>query len=315
MSTGDVSRVLLDACKNLRPDAVAKGRVTVRTYVTVVKLRTPPAPEEHPRAIAGLSILRLIPIVTSIAGCAICALNGDAWSAAMIAAGMISTGFASHAINSGDLTFSGLKSAPGAPPGDGFLEADNEILVLRGEEAAVAAVTRGNFALRFESEYQLCKIALSSNLLTAQSVAQLLFFPFGSPVGQLTVLGTLGISWLYNLYAAAWEKEAWRRMVVGDVLKQPTMKRYVLGTRSAAAVFVMAMLKPTNVEKRLFEIIPNGTVVWLLWRERVAQALEVGSHDPTVPKEEMGVLSLQDQQLLQTLIDDAKAALDPDLHS
>ena len=313
--SGDVAKILLDVYKDHPTDVAAGGRVTVPTAVTVVDLHTPPAPQEHPRVTAGWSIFRLLPITASVVGCVFCALSGDTWSAAMIAVGMLSTGFASHALSAGDLTFTRPKSAPGVPPGDGYLETDNEIVVLRGEEGAVAAVTRGELTLRFKSESQLYWLTFSSNLLSAQAIAQLLFVPFGSSVGQLTFLATLGISWLYNLYVAAREKQAWHRTIIEDVLKKPTVKRYALGTRAATAVFVIAMLKPTNVEKQLLQFIPNETAVWSLWRRLVAQALETGKHDLLVPGEEWSMLSVDEQRLLETLLGDARTALDTSLRS
>ena len=312
---GEVTQILLDAYKDHHADVTAGGRVTVPTSVLVVDLHTPPAPEEHPRASAGWSIFRILPIATSIAGSAFCALSGDTWSAAMIAVGMLSTGLASHALSAGDLTFTRPKAAPGVPPGDGYLETNNEVVVLRGEEGAVAAVTRGKFTLRFKSESQLRRITLSSNLLTVQSVAQLLFVPFGSSIGQLTFLGTVAISWLYNVYIAAREKQAWRRMVIENVLKKPTVKRYTLGTRAATAVFVMAVLKPKHIEKQLHDFIPNDTTVWTLWRRLVAHALETKKHDLAVPLEERARLTSDEQKLLDVLLDDAKAALDASLRS
>jgi hypothetical protein len=308
-SSGEVAQLLVSVCKEHRTDVVAAGRVTVPTAVTVVNLHSAPAPEEHPTVAAGWSILRLLPIATSIVGTALCVLNDDIWSASVIGVGMLASGLASHALGSGDLTFTRPNTALGAPRGDGYLEADNEVVVLKGEEGAVSAVTRGKFALRYKSEVRFGELALASSLFTAQCVAQLLFVPFGTSFGQLAFLATIGVSWLYNSYVAAQEKKAWRRMVMSDVLKNPSIKRYTFGTRAATAVFVVATLKPADVEKQLFAFIPNETAVWALWRRTVARTLQSGKLDLSVSGEDEAALGADGIKLLHTLLGDAQAAL------
>ena len=87
------------------------------------------------------------------------------------------------------------------------------------------------------------------------------------------------------------------------------MERYSLGTRTAAAVFVMQELRPANIEEQLAHLLPNNTPVWKHWRSVVARELQSGKANfraIAVPP----TFNMEEQRLLGTLLADAQSAVD-----
>ncbi|KAI0362784.1 hypothetical protein OH77DRAFT_85709 [Trametes cingulata] len=250
-NTGEPARILLEQCRSRPIDTAAQGRVTSPYAVTIVDLHQIPAGEAHPTLKAAAPFL---PILASVGASVGCALMGDC-----------------------DLTFSHPISAPGAPAGDGFLEAGNEVVVLKGAEDAVNAITRGRFSVRFHDEKSLGRLSTCATLCSLQSLAQLIVVPQGTALGQLFFLLSLAVAWLYNATMASVEKKAKSKAVMEDLLQAPSVRRYSLGTRSTMAVFLVQVLKPENVEEQLAALIPNKTRVWTAWRRIVARRLAEGN--------------------------------------
>ncbi|KAI9056661.1 hypothetical protein FKP32DRAFT_1585391 [Trametes sanguinea] len=307
-STGDVAQILNKYCGRLPVDAIATGRVTTPYAVTIAHLAHEPASEEHPTLKTPAPFL---PILASIAASAGCAAIGDWHIFAMIVLGMFSNGATSSILRSGDLTYTRPNITPGAPAGDGFLENGNEIIILKGSEAAVSAVTRGRFSLRFPDAKSLKRLATCSTLSTLQSLVQLFVVPQGTCFGQLLFLLSLGVAWLYNSLLSTPEKEAKEKVVMENLLNKPTMRRYSLGTRAAMAVFLMQVLKPANIEEQLEALVPNKTRAWSLWRQTVARRLrdQKPVFDLALPAEASG-FSTEETTLLRTLLADAQVAVD-----
>ena len=270
-ATGPIAKMLADYSRKL-PVTVVEGRVTTSSSVTIVELPDAPDSEVHP--LTRISAPVTLPFLASGAAAAACGVVGDWTTLAMIVLGVASNGFSSIALQSGDLTFTRPITTPGAPAGDGYLESGSEIIVLKGSEAAVSSVTRGRFTLRYRGESALRAFSICSSLLTLQCIIQLLIIPQGTYLGQLFFLVTMIISWLYNSYVVRQEAAVWEKLVLEDLLKAPTMKRYSLGTRTQAAVFLMQVLKPADVEEQLSLLIPNNTPVWKTWRQTVARGLQ-----------------------------------------
>ncbi|TBU50178.1 hypothetical protein BD309DRAFT_580057 [Dichomitus squalens] len=282
-TTGPIAKLLTEYSRRLAI-TVLEGRVTTPSAVTVVELPDAPECEVHPTA--RISAPVILPILVSSAATAACGVAGD-------------------------LTFTRPVTTPGAPAGDGYLESDNEIVVLKGSEAAVSSITRGQFTLRCKNEGALQAFSTCSVLLTLQCMVQLLVVPRGSFFGQLFFLFTMVVSWLYNAYVARQEKAAWEKLVLEDLLNAPTMKRYSLGTRTQAAVFLMQVLKPSNVEEQLSLLIPNNTPVWKTWRQTVARRLQ--DSKPIFDGAEVersSSFNANEMKLLATLFNDAQAAVD-----
>ncbi|KAG2748553.1 hypothetical protein P692DRAFT_20695770, partial [Suillus brevipes Sb2] len=122
----------------------------------------------------------------SIAACAICASVEDWLSFNMILLGIVSSGITSFIICTGNITLERLKPADGVPPGDGMLLSDTRIVILRGNEEDVNAVTKGRLRLKLKGGgYTLLLCAFIALL---QVTLQLVFMPFGSLPGQLMFL-------------------------------------------------------------------------------------------------------------------------------
>ncbi|PIL23703.1 hypothetical protein GSI_13452 [Ganoderma sinense ZZ0214-1] len=307
-TTGPIAKAVVDYSRKL-PITLVEGRVTTSSSVTIVEL--PEAPENEVHPIARISAPVMLPVLASCAAAAACGVVGDWTTLAMIVLGMASNAFSSLALQAGDLTFTRPITTPGAPAGDGYLESKNEIIVLKGSEAAVSSVTRGRFTLRYRSESALRTFSICGSLLTLQCIVQLLIIPQGTYLGQFFFIATMIISWLYNSYVARQEAAAWEKLVLEDLLKTPTMKRYSLGTRTQAAVFLMQVLKPANVEEQLSLLIPNNTPVWKTWRRTVARGLQNSKMDfEGAGYDVAGSFNGEEKKLLATLLSDAQSAVD-----
>lgn len=305
-STGPISKLIVEHSRRL-PITTISGRRTTPLSVTIVELPDAPASEDHP--IAKVSAPVIIPVFASAAAAAASGIQGDWIAMSMIVLGMVCGGVSSFALQSGDLTFTRPVSTPGVPAGDGYLEVGNEIIVLKGTEAAVTSVTRGRFSLRYKSEGRYNMISACGSLLTAQCIIQLLVVPFGTIFGQFCFFLSLTIAWIYNSYVSRQEKSAWKRLVLEDLLKAPVMERYSLGTRTSAAVFIMQELQPANVEDQLALLLPNSTPVWKAWRQVVARELQSGNPNfKAIPTP--AAFNADEDRLLRTLFADAQAAVD-----
>ncbi|KAI0781259.1 hypothetical protein BD413DRAFT_464439 [Trametes elegans] len=304
-STGQVARVLADYCKTLKVDVLEGGRVTTPVAVTIADLHHTPDVEEHPTFAAPAPFL---PILMSIAATAACAAIGDWYSFSMIVLGMLCNAAISTVLRSGDLTFHRPQTAAGVPPGDGYLEAGNEVVVLRGTEGAVASVTRGRFALRFKRENALGRLATCATLATVQCLVQLIVVPQGTVHGQLLFLSSIVVALLHNALLSSLEKKTKPTVVLKNILGDVSLKRYSLGTRAAMAVFLVQVLRPADVEGQLAALIPNNTRVWAVWRRTVASRLAEGKLGAQELPEEAAGLNTQETTLLRTLLGDASTA-------
>ncbi|KAH9946396.1 uncharacterized protein BXZ73DRAFT_86525 [Epithele typhae] len=309
-STGPIAQELLEHTRSLSAQTVS-GRRTTPLAVTIVELPDAPHSELHPTA--RISAPVFLPILASAAAATFCGLTSDYTTLAAIAFGMLCSAGASRALHAGDLTFTRPLSTPGATVGDGYLETGNEFIVLRGSETAVAAVTRGQMTLRFRSECTHRSLAFAALLLGTQCVAQLLLLPLGTLLGQLAFLLATAAAWLYHAHVARQAPAAWRRLVLEDVLSAPAMARYSVGTRTAAAVVLMRLLRPADVEEQLARLLPNNTPVWKLWRETVAQRLRSGKPafvGADVPVPVPATFDMNERRLFHTLLADAQCAVD-----
>lgn len=303
--TGPIAQLLLDFSRQKLAHVVG-GRLSSPFSVTVVNLDCALDTEEHPRVKIRAPVI--IPVVASVASAAGCGIVGDWNSFATILLGMFCNGISSYFLQKGDLTFNRPFSAVGAPAGDGYLEAGNEIIILKGSESVVSTITRGQFSIRYNSQRAYNALNTCGTLLTMQCFAQLLLVPLGRPLGQIFFLISMSVAWLYNVFVARQAKKAWSNMVFEDLLKAPSMERYSLGTRTATAVFLAQVLKPTNIEEHLFKFLPNNTPVWKVWRQAVTRKLrgEMSSFRDT----DLSAFDAGERRLLETLFGDAQDAID-----
>lgn len=262
-ATGPFSALLMEECRQSEAEQI-QGRTTVPIPVTITELRHNPDNNFvlKPTAIFP-PIVAAIPILISVGTAATCAVYRDWYCFCMIVLGMVANGVSCLVIGSGKFVFQHpSRPVPGAS-GDGILLSDTEIVVLKGSANAVDSVTRGAFTLRFSGEPKCRNIKLSTTLLVCQFIAQLLLIPQGTLFGQIMFVGSLMTSGAYNMWLSSWDRKATQREVcIRGVLRNPVFKRYMLGTRTSAAVFVLLALRPKNSAKVMDAIVPNDTPGW-----------------------------------------------------
>ncbi|KAG6329545.1 hypothetical protein ID866_9545 [Astraeus odoratus] len=308
--TGHLAALLMKECADL-PAIPVQGRRSQSVGVTVAELRHIPAQEEFPAQFdTHAPIYASIPIFISVATCVLCSLFGDWYSFSMILLGIVVSGVSCLVIGSGTFLFTHPIPAEGSPPGDGVLISDKEIIVLRGEEGAVNSITRGKFSLRFDSHPHYSNIGWCSVFLMVQFVAQLLLIPQGTLFGQMMFVTSLAVSWAYNLWLSAFDKEAIQRSILmGNVLRRPILTRYELGTRTSVAVFVLLFLQAEEAEKIMDVLVPNDTQVWRKFKSSVvARIRSEKEFDFDLSELDSAQFTIQERSLLKTLFNDAKDA-------
>ncbi|KAF8131482.1 hypothetical protein EV363DRAFT_1431464 [Boletus edulis] len=259
----------------------------------------------------------LIPITVSVVTCIMCALVYDWLSFSMILIGVLTSGLASAFIGKGKLVIKSVSQpASGAPPGDGILIGEDGVVVIKGMERDVNAITKGRFDLLTDSTQATCEyraIGVCSLLLLVQFLFQLLLVPQGTLFGQIMFLVSLGVSW----------------GILFETLGNPEMRRFRAGTRTTMAVFACLLLfngverssqenDRENRDKILKSCIPNDTDVWRRWREKVVkQLLNISPGSNSLPylvinegdpNEGDPELPESDKMLLKQLLEDAQAA-------
>ncbi|KAG2354818.1 hypothetical protein BDR07DRAFT_1428293 [Suillus spraguei] len=310
--TGHLASLMAKECQ-LKQGIDVPGRKTQPVGVTIVDLHYVPDATMAPKQLKKYtSALAFIPMSVSVGTCIACAFFEDWYSFSMILLGIIASGISCLVIGSGKFTFRHPIPSPGAPRGDGLLLTDNNIIVLLGQEGAVNSITRGKFSLNFESEPEYRNIGICSLILTAQFIAQLLLIPQAELFGQIMFITSLTVSWAYNSWLSSLDKgEIQRRLLLDVVLKRPLMTKYMLGTRTTMAVFVLLALNPSDPVKILDDILPNDTKVWRKWKSIILSRLRDGEKMHFQSADwDGGGFDGSETMLLKTLLGDAQAAYD-----
>ena len=154
-STGHLAHLIARHARERTRDETIPGRHSNSATVTVIEL--PEEPDEIvqptlPSRLSGSVFWAVIPIAVSWTCCILCALMDDWFSFAAIASGIIANGWACFVIGSGKLTFRHPTHTMVVPAGDGFLFDNRNIVVLKGPEGAVNAVTQGRFLLQYRGQ-------------------------------------------------------------------------------------------------------------------------------------------------------------------
>ncbi|KAF8123760.1 hypothetical protein EV363DRAFT_1403624 [Boletus edulis] len=257
--------------------------------------RVAPASEMHPAPSSAFTLLAAI----------------DWYASSLILVGIVASGVSCLVIGSADFVFTHPEPAKGSPAGDGILSADKDIVLLRGTEGAVNSITRGQFSLRFSSETHYSLIQWCSLLFFVQCITQLLI-PQASLFGQVMFLTSLGVSALYNAWLSSSDEDRiHRKLLFGRVLENPTLTKYTLGTRTAAEVFMLLVLRLQDPTKLLDELLPNDTKVWKPWKTVISEQLRNCRDNSFLSESKLGDVdgfTQQEQGLLNLLYDDARAA-------
>ncbi|KAI6030363.1 hypothetical protein EDC04DRAFT_2605316 [Pisolithus marmoratus] len=244
--TSHMAALLMKECADL-PSVEVQGRKTRPIGVTIAELHHIPPHEEYPAQISTLAPLyACLPILRLVL--------------LLILLGIVVSGISCFVIGSGTFLFTRPEPAEGSPHGDGILSSDKGIVILIGEEAAVNSITRGRFSLQFDSEPHYENIGWCSVLLMIQFIAQLLLIPQGTLFGQMMFVTSLAVSWGYNLWLSAFDKERIQRnILMKNVLREPRLTKYVLGTRTSMVVFVLLILQPEEPNEIMNSLLPNDT--------------------------------------------------------
>jgi hypothetical protein len=310
--TGHLASLMVKECQ-VKQGIDVPGRKTQPVGVTIVDLHYVPEATMTPRQLTKYtSAFAFIPMSVSFGTCIACALFRDWYSFSMILLGIIASGISCFVIGSGKFTFTHPIPAPGTPRGDGLLITDNNVIVLLGAEGVVNSITRGRFSLNFGSEPEYRNIGICSLILTTQFVAQLLLIPQAALFGQIMFIASLAVSWAYNSWLSSLDKaEIQRRLLLDVVLKNPMMTKYMLGTRTTMAVFVLLALNPSDPAKVLDDLLPNDTQVWKRWKSIILSRLQGGEkmHFHSADWDD-GNFNGNERTLLRTLLGDAQAAYD-----
>ncbi|OJA12262.1 hypothetical protein AZE42_04078 [Rhizopogon vesiculosus] len=257
------------------------------------------------------SFIPIIPTATSIAACAFCASMEDWLAFTMILLGMVCSGIASFILSTGKLTLGEqpeLKPARGVPPGDGMLLSDTHIVILRGNEKDVNAVTKGKLRLKLKGGS--CTLLLCAFLVSLQVALQLIFMPSASLAGQLVFLLSLLVSGACNLYLSAKEDDI-RSNALFTLLNTPEVKTYQAKSRASAAVLACLALcweSRAPAKEILQGLVPIKPRPWAVWSTCLAQNIEGRSMQFVYDSLNEMLHDESENEFLIDLIDDAHAA-------
>ncbi|KIK25148.1 hypothetical protein PISMIDRAFT_73341, partial [Pisolithus microcarpus 441] len=313
--TGPLASLLMKKCIRMFGTKV-EGRKTQPVNVTIVELEPNPNLQPQTRFHHSPPICAVVPIAVSLTTCAICGLYGEWYAFSMILLGILARGLTCVFIGSGKLDFHHPKPADGSPPGDGILGCDHDLVLLKGDENVVNAVTRGRFFFSFPSKHACRMVELCSFFLIAQAIAQLICVPQSSLFGQLMFVFSIATSWVYNLWFLSYDKVEVREEIFRDVLGSPKLKKFVFPNRSSAIVSLLLFDNewlpgdPKKLKKIMDGFLPSGALVWEIWKGIVIEHLTNGRplrfnethwNHQDLPSE-------SDRLLLQTLLQDAETA-------
>ncbi|KAI6121273.1 hypothetical protein F5141DRAFT_1210950 [Pisolithus sp. B1] len=302
------------------------GRKTQPIAVTITELSHTPSNQAVLRTPIYPPIVAGIPILASVGTATACGVFRDWFSFSLIVFGILVNGISCIVIGAGDFVFQYPNRRVGVPrdsilvsdrdkenivvmgSGDGILvsDKDKEIIVLRGSGDAVNSITSGSANLRFRWQYWIKWCAI---LLVFQLIVQILLIPQGTLFGQIMFIGSLAVSWAYNLWLSSKNKESIQGEVfIRGVLRRPNAWRYSLGTRTSAVVFMLLAVKPKDPGKILNMLIPNDTTEWLRFKDDILSRIrtnqdlrfEASFLDTLAPE--------QDKGLMELLYSDAEAA-------
>ncbi|KAI6114717.1 hypothetical protein EDD16DRAFT_1106750 [Pisolithus croceorrhizus] len=315
--TGPVASLLMKECIGMSGTRI-DGRLTQTVNVTIAKLERNSYFQLQMKFRYIPLIGPLLPISVSLTTCALCGLYGEWYAFSMILLGILARGLTCVTIGSGGLLFVHPKSAEGSPRGDGILGCDRELLLLKGAENDVNAVTRGRFSLVFGSKHARCMIELCSFLLIVQAVAQLILVPQSNLFGQLMFVISIAISSVYNSCSPSSDEVEIREEIFRKVLGSHKLENFVFPNRCCAVVSLlllsvnekMSSSDPAKLKKIMDDFLPSGAAVWEKWKEIVIERLESGQplHFDDSQWNHQDLLSEDDRSLLKTLLGDAEKA-------
>ncbi|KAI6002299.1 hypothetical protein F5J12DRAFT_948977 [Pisolithus orientalis] len=172
----------------------------------------------------------------------------------------------------------------GSPPGDSFLGFDQDLVLLKGDEYVVNAVTRGRSFFRFRSKYACRKVEWCSILLIVQAIAQLVFISHSKLFGQLIFVISLAFSWAHDLWFSSFDKGEVQEAIFQQVLGKPSLIKFVFPNPNRVSAVVFLLLVANNSPRtsgdprRSKEIVdifsPSDSQVWEICEESITERLK-----------------------------------------
>ena len=113
-----------------------------------------------------------------------------------------------------------------------------------------------------------------------QFLAQLLLIPLGTLFGQLMFIATLVASWIYNTHISSINRDNIQTEILFSALslKSSEIRKYQLSTWTATVTFtcfVLASVHPLDDPLVFLDaMIPNNTVAWKAWKEKMETVLK-----------------------------------------
>ncbi|KAF8132292.1 hypothetical protein EV363DRAFT_1416558 [Boletus edulis] len=279
----------------------------------------------NPKYNPPLALLAIVPSLISILASVICFLANDPLCASLIILGIVSSGFSSLALGSATLKIRVPIPSAASPPGDGLMLLDDgSIIVLKGEEADVNVVTKGEFELDY-----------STGILPASKASHhwIQFAPLDDAVLGTAPQSSLAAPSLAKSSSSSPSLRPERIICTWYRMKESSLHRDILSRELSARHGKLdarhedangrdgrqepLKSKPNMV---LSNVLPNDTPVWAYWRSKVLKELErfwnpksSSLYVPSIqaaPEEpgdidEYARFTEQDKMLLGDLVDDA----------
>lgn len=321
MATGHLAYLLIQRSKELTEERV-EGRSSTETLpaaVTVVRVGDVTYEDQVEMMSTNHALLATIPITISFATCITCAIIRDWFVFGLILLGIVSSGVSCFVIGTAKMHLRSQKNVTkGVPPGDGLLLTPRDVVVLKGAEKDVNAITKGKFYLDMRGGPEYRKVGLCSLLLVAQFMLQLLLIPQATVFGQVMFLSSLAVSWIYNSFLSSLENEKIQAELLFKALQvdEHSIKKYCILNRRSQAVFACSILSDgveTNedfdAERMLSLFVSNKTRVWSRWRAKVARELKSTTNKSFhATEEDKEGLGEDECTLLDTFLEDARRA-------
>ncbi|KAK7441796.1 hypothetical protein VKT23_009182 [Stygiomarasmius scandens] len=279
--------------------------------LTIVKLNSITLPPKNPKLnvpstyipIFQLHILlcNAIPMLFSVGAAVVSVLSEkpDWYAFSLILLGMIAHGAACLVLGSGKIRVDFV-----TPPRDlatgGLMMMDGRMVVVLGREQEMFQLTRASIAVDFpdwvkRGDYWI--VGFSCLLLMVQLLVQLFIIPQATLFGQILFLSSFLVSWLYNTYIAAIDKEDLQRQALGKKIWNVDKKEvqgYVFENHTTLVIAMLYILQPAKgvAEQFLDRHIPIHTPDWKAFKRAVVEEYENGHflRDPPDPCNYEGIV-------------------------
>lgn len=339
MHTGHLAHLTVKRSREMK-EVMVPGRLTNPIDVAYLVMGSVDCDAPVKRLPLTHALTGLIPIAVSVTACVVCVLVYDWYSFSMILLGMIASGLATFVIGRGRLMIKKPVQNSVTDPPPGLLLGEGSVVVIKGEEEGVNAITRARFELdtdldakdRFHRGLHRSYSAVGVMclfLFTTQFILQLLLIPQGTLFGQIMFVVSLIVSWTYNYHLSSFHTEKIQAELLFRTLGNPQMYRFCVGTRTTMAVLVCLLLfhdvRDSSVQEGqdrrltiLHACLPHVNAtrgVWKKWMDKVVEQLmnagDTSLSRLTVDEESADVLlSETERALLSTLLGDARAAFE-----